>query len=174
MKLVGLVAYLDERSADRALEVHAALVAEGVRSHLVVAGDGPMRPALEADVRRRRLEDTVTLLGRRLDVEWILAGLDVLVITSDREGIPGVAVEALMAGCPVVTVPVGGVAEVVENGVTGLVLADADPNRMAEAVVSLLGDEPRILSMRQASRGRIERFSVSDHCEGVREPAARA
>ena len=68
------------------------------------------------------------------------AGVDLLLLTSEAEGIPGVAIEALMAGCPVVTVPVGSVAEVVEDGVTGVVMATADPAAMAAAVVSLLDD----------------------------------
>jgi glycosyltransferase involved in cell wall biosynthesis len=160
--LVAFVGYLDARKrADRAVEVHARLVAGGGQAHLVVVGDGPRRDALEADVARRGVGDSVSFLGRRADVEQVLAGADVLVITSDVEGIPGVAIEALMAGCPVVTVPVGGVAEVVEDGVTGVVLADADPGRAADTVRALLDDEPRRRAMGAAGRARTDRFSAA-------------
>ena len=100
-------------------------------------------------------------LGRRTDVEWILAGVDLLVLTSDLEGMPGVAIEAAMAGCPVVSIPVGGIDEVVEDGVTGLVLADADPGRMAEAVAALLADADRRHAMGTAARAGSERFSAA-------------
>jgi len=160
--VVAFVGYLDARKrADRAVEVHAHVVAGGACAHLVVVGDGPRRAALEADVARRGVTEAVTFLGRRADVEHLLAGADLLLITSAVEGIPGVAIEALMAGCPVVTVPVGGVAEVVEDGVTGVVLADADPGRAADAVRALLDDGVRRLAMGAAGRARTDRFSAA-------------
>src|SRR4029079_7702782 len=114
---------------------------------------------LEAEAARAGATDRVTFLGRRDDVERILAGAEVLLVTSDLEGVPGVAIEAAMAGCPVVSVPVGGVADVVEDGVTGLVVADADVAHLADAVVALLEDPARRDVMSRAGRARTEDFS---------------
>jgi glycosyltransferase involved in cell wall biosynthesis len=103
----------------------------------------------------------VTFLGGRDDIERVLGGVDLVLLTSEAEGIPGVAIEALMAGCPMVSVPVGGVAEVVEHGVTGLVVDDERPAVMAEAVARLLADDETRAAMGRESRSRTDRFSAS-------------
>ena len=134
---------------------------EGCTAHLVVAGTGPLRPELEAHAERLGVAGAVTFLGHRHDVEWVFGGVDLALLTSEAEGIPGVAIEALMAGCPMVTVPVGGVTEVVEHGVTGLVLDGFEPAAMAEAVARLLADDDTRAAMSRAARLRTDRFSAS-------------
>jgi glycosyltransferase involved in cell wall biosynthesis len=159
--LVGFVGHLvRQKRPERALEVLARLRAEGGTAHLVVAGSGPLRPELEAQAGRLGVTGSVTFLGQRDDVECVLGGLDVVLLTSETEGIPGVAIEALMAGCPVVTVPVGGVGAVVEHGITGLVLDGNDPAPMAEAVARLLADDETRVAMSRESRSRTDRFSA--------------
>ena len=160
--LLGFVGHLvDQKRPERAVEVLAGVVAAGRTAHLVVAGGGPLEPVLEDVVARRGLEGSVSLLGHRDDVERILAGVDLLLLTSEAEGIPGVAIEALMAGCPVVTVPVGSVAEVVEDGVTGVVMPTADPAAMAATVVGLLEDDAARARMSEEARRRTARFSAA-------------
>ncbi len=127
----------------------------------MVAGTGPLRPDLEAHAERLGVAGAVTFLGHRSDVEWVFGGVDVALLTSEAEGIPGVAIEALMAGCPMVTVPVGGVTEVVEHGVTGLVLDGDEPAEMAAAVARLLDDDETRAAMSRAARLRTDRFSAS-------------
>jgi glycosyltransferase involved in cell wall biosynthesis len=160
--LVGFVGHLvSQKRPERALEVLARLRSRGCPVHLVVAGTGPLRAELEARADRLGVHTGVTFLGQRRDVEWVLGGVDLALLTSEAEGIPGVAIEALMAGCPVVTVPVGGVTEVVEHGVTGLVLDGDDPAAMAEAVARLLADGETRERMSRESRARTDRFSAS-------------
>lgn len=160
--LIGFVGHLvQQKRLDRALEVLALLPAQGCRAHLVVAGTGPLLRDLEAQAESLGVAGAVTFLGHRDDVEWVFGGVDLTLLTSEAEGIPGVAIEALMAGCPMVTVPVGGVTEVVEHGVTGLVLEDDDPATMAEAVARLLADDDTRAAMSRASRLRTDRFSAS-------------
>jgi glycosyltransferase involved in cell wall biosynthesis len=136
--LIGIVGALSpEKRLDRDLDVLALLAARACAAHLVVVGTGSLRSELEAHARRLGLAEAVTFLGYRDDVEWIMGGLDLALLTSDTECMPGVAIEALMAGCPMVTVRVVGVAEVVEHGVTGLVVgqlrADGDGGRRGAA-----------------------------------------
>jgi len=136
-------------------EVHAL----GERAHLVVAGDGPLRRELERDAARRGLTPYVHLLGARRDVEYIIGGIDVLVLTSGAEGVPGVLIEALMVGCPVVTVRVGGVSTIVEDGKTGFVVDTASPAAMAERVLRLLRDAELRTKFSVAGRRRSSEFS---------------
>jgi glycosyltransferase involved in cell wall biosynthesis len=160
--LVGFVGHLvSQKRPERALEVLARLRSRGCPAHLVVTGTGPLRPVLEARAELLGVGTGVTFLGQRHDVEWVLGGVDLALLTSEAEGIPGVAIECLMAGCPVVTVPVGGVTEVVEHGVTGLVLDGDDPDAMAEAVAGLLADGETREGMSRESRARTDWFSAS-------------
>jgi glycosyltransferase involved in cell wall biosynthesis len=160
--LIGFVGHLvRQKRPERALDVMALLRAQGSPAHLVVAGAGPLRDELDTRVQLLGLGGAVTFLGHRSDVEWVFGGVDLAVLTSEAEGIPGVAIEALMAGCPMVTVPVGGVTEVVEHGVTGLVLDDDEPATMAAALTGLLGDEWTRKAMSTESRRRTDRFTAS-------------
>jgi glycosyltransferase involved in cell wall biosynthesis len=160
--LIGIVGALSPvKRFDRALEVLALLAAQGCRAHLVVAGSGRTRPELEAHADRLGVAESVTFLGHRDDVERIFAGVDLALLTSDTECMPGVSIEALMAGCPMVTVPVSGAADVVEDGVTGIVLDSFEPAAMADAVAQLLADDELRAAMSGAARSRTDRFSAS-------------
>ncbi len=120
-----------------------------------------MRAALEDQVAERLLDAYVHVLGEREDVEHIFGGIDVFVLTSDHEGIPGVLIEAQMAGCPVVTPLIGGVRDVIEDGVTGMITAHSDPKEIAHGVVELLGDRERRTRMVEAARRRASQFTSS-------------
>jgi glycosyltransferase involved in cell wall biosynthesis len=164
--LVGFVGHLvPQKRPDVAVEVVGRLRDQGVAAHLVLVGGGPLAPEVATLVDRSALGDRVALLGHRPDVERVLAGVDLLVLPSDDEGMPGVAIEAQMAGCPVVAFPVGGVAEVVGHGETGLVLADHDPVAMADAVAELLADPDGLAAMGAAARVRSQRFSMATAAE---------
>jgi glycosyltransferase involved in cell wall biosynthesis len=160
--LIGFVGHLvGQKRPDRALEVLTQLRLRGCAAHLVVAGAGPLRTDLEARAHRLGVGGALTFLGERDDIEWVLGGSDLALLTSEAEGVPGVAIEAMMAGCPMVSVPVGGVAEVIEDGATGLVLETDDPATMAQAVAQLLADDETRQAMSRECRSRINRFSAS-------------
>jgi glycosyltransferase involved in cell wall biosynthesis len=160
--LVGFVGhFVDQKRPDVAVEVVAALAERGVEVHLVMAGEGPRSGAVKLQVGKAGLAERVHLLGHVSEVEQVLGGIDLLILTSDGEGMPGVAIEAQMAGCPVVSFPVGGVAAVVANGETGLVLASHEVTAMADAVSGLLADRERLDGMGRAARLRAARFSMA-------------
>jgi glycosyltransferase involved in cell wall biosynthesis len=160
--LVGFVGNLGrEKRPERTLDVLARVLARGQRAHLVVAGDGPLRTPLEHEIRERGLGAHVSLLGYRPDIERLYGGVDLLLLTSDVEGIPGVAIEAQMAGCPVVSFPTGGVSEAVEDGLTGVVLERPDTALMAEHVLLLLQCPDRRDRLGREGRRRADRFSTT-------------
>jgi glycosyltransferase involved in cell wall biosynthesis len=158
--LIGFVGHLiAQKRPDRALDVLVAMHRLGERAHLVVAGDGPLRGQFEQDVMTRELGDFVHVLGHRNDIPQILAALDVFILTSDAEGLPGVLIEAQMAGCPVVTVPVGGVRDLVDDGETGIVTDGLDPEELATRVIELLRDPHLRFRLGERARRRAVRFS---------------
>lgn len=160
--LVGLVGYLvAQKQPQHAVEALASLRRAGTDAHLVVAGSGPLSGALATRAAELGLREHVSLLGHRDDVAQVLGALDALVLTSASEGIPGIVVEAAMAGCPVVTYPLGGVAEVVDDGVTGVVLGQGDPDALAEVLRDLLGDPVRRAAMGVAARRRGADFAMA-------------
>lgn len=113
-----------------------------VRQHssdarLVLVGDGPQRPAIEQLVRQLELTAVVSLLGVRSDVPRLLAGADVCLLTSVSEGIPLTLIEAMAAELPVIATQVGGVEEVVEHEVTGLLAPAGDDAALAAHIARL-------------------------------------
>jgi glycosyltransferase involved in cell wall biosynthesis len=101
------------------------------------------------------------VLGHRDDIADLLAAIDVLILTSDSEGLPGVLIEAQMAGCPIVTVPVGGVRDLVDDGETGVVIDEIDQGELATRVVELLRDPLLRGRLGERARRRAVRFSSS-------------
>ena len=113
---------------------------------VLVAGDGPDRPMVEGLIDELDLHDTVMLLGLRSDVPDLLAALDVAVCPSDSEGSPLSIMEYMDAGLPVVSTNVGGVPDLIDDGVHGLLVPRRDPEALARAMAELLRD-------RRARRG---------------------
>ena len=128
---------------DLFLQAAARIAAHSGQARFVIAGDGRERQRLQALARALRLEDKVLFLGHRDDVYDVLRALDLLVLSSDHEGLPMVLLEALCLGTTVVARNVGGISEVIRNDVNGILIDSSDPESLAEACVQLLGDPPR-------------------------------
>lgn len=125
--------------------------------HLVVAGDGPNRRALE--LRAKPLGDRVHWLGQRDDVAAWLGGADVFVHPSHEEGLGQVVIEAMAAGVPVVSTTAGGLPEIV--GSDGTLVRPGDPNALATALAAVLAD-PKARERAVAAAPRIwHNFDVS-------------
>jgi len=176
--LIGFVGHLvPQKRPERALDVLEGVLTRDQSAHLVIAGSGPLRSRLEKEIAERGLSASVSLLGHRSDVETVYGGVELVVLTSDAEGIPGVALESLLTGCPVVTFPLGGVGTVVEDGKTGIVLDRADASLMAEHVVRLLRDPECRCRLGAEGRRRADAFSMrraaTEYSERFVELAAR-
>ena len=161
VRLLGLVGHLiAQKQPERALEVLRGVRERGIDAHLVVAGDGPLRPAFLEKCEREGLTPFTHMLGTVSDVESVLGALDALLLTSDTEGIPGIVIEAQMCALPVVTFDIGGVATVVLNNVTGAIVAPRDVAAMTQRTTALLQDEAGIERMREAAREHAARFAT--------------
>jgi glycosyltransferase involved in cell wall biosynthesis len=156
--VIGVVC---ELRAQKALEVlfaaAASLRQEFPELRVLVAGDGPERGRLEEEVRRLDLGGTVLLLGIRRDVPALLDALDVAVLSSDYEGSPLSVMEYMAAGKPVVSTRVGGVPDLVEDGVHGLLVEPRDPAALAAAIGRLLRDPAEARRLGEQGRERQRR-----------------
>ncbi len=141
-----------------------AKVREQVPAVLVMVGDGPDRGAAENEARRLGVQDHVRFLGRIDAVAPLLAVADVYVLATDRESFGLSALEAQACGVPVVAAGVGGIPEVVEDGVTGLLRPVGDTGAFAEAIITLLTD--RVLWKRQ-SEAAVARARARFHIDDV-------
>lgn len=117
-----------------------------------LVGDGPDRPAIEAQLERLGLIQSVRLLGDRSDVPELLAASDVFVCSSRSEGMPVSILEAMAVGLPVVASAVGGVPELVDHGHTGLLVGPGTVDALTDALGQLIGD--RELRERMGRAGR--------------------
>lgn len=131
------------------------LAQEGLAPAVWIAGDGEERVALEALARERSLT-RVQFLGRRSDVADLLHAADLFAMPSRREGLGVAALEALACGCPVVASRVGGLAEVIEDGVSGLLVAPEDPAALAEALAALIRDPQQRVRFAAEGHARID------------------
>jgi glycosyltransferase involved in cell wall biosynthesis len=126
-----------------------------------IVGDGPDRPAVEAEIRAAGLAGAIELAGERRDVPQLLAGADVFVLSTQSEGAPLSILEAMAAGLPVVAAAVGGVPELIEHGGTGLLVPPADPAALAAALERLLRDAGLRRALGAAGRARVRaRFDI--------------
>ncbi len=161
--LVGTVGRLVPIKGLRYFIAAAAQVSRLVPEvRFVIIGDGPERAALERQVSQEGLDDRVFFLGWRRDVQRLYPDLDVVVLASLHEGTPVAIIEAMAAGRSVVATRVGGVPDVVQDGVTGLLVPPEDPGAIGDAVVRLLRspDERRRLGL-EARRHVHPRFTAT-------------
>jgi glycosyltransferase involved in cell wall biosynthesis len=126
----------------------------------LIAGEGPERTDLEAAARRSAVEDRVRLLGPRDDVPALLAACDVFVLPSLFEGAPLAILEAMAAGRPVVASRIGGVDELLLDGVTGLLVPPADPAALAGAILRLIATPALRVRLADAGRERARAFDA--------------
>jgi glycosyltransferase involved in cell wall biosynthesis len=137
---------------------------------LAVAGDGPLRPLL-AEAARLRGAPSISLLGRLPgpDVPRFLSAVDLLALPSYDEGQPRAVLEGLAMARPVVASAVGGVPELIQHGVNGLLVPPGDRAAFVEALKALLDDDALRAQLGQRGRQSVMRFDIED---GLRRLAA--
>lgn len=161
--VVGCVARLvPVKGVEDAIEATAQLRSLSTPVHLVLVGDGPQRPALERLVTALRLQDRAHFFGLRRDVPDLLPLFDVVVLLSRNEGMGRVIVEAQAAGVPVVATRVGGIPDLVVEGITGILVPPADPAALADAIRSLAEDRGAWARMKAAARTHVAQGLSAD------------
>lgn len=156
---VLFIGHLDEQKRPLLfLDVMRQILDEGIGATAAIVGSGPLLDDVTLDANMVGVE----VLGPRDDVPDLLSDSDLLVLTSQPpEGMPGVLIEAGLTGIPVVATDVPGADEIVDDGVTGMLVGVDDVAGLVDAVSSLLRDPQRRLQMGQAARARcLDEFSI--------------
>ena len=142
-QIVGVIARLEAEKGHRTLlEAWPLVLAAQPRAWLLIVGEGSERDSLEAEAASLGISDRVVFTGRREDVPAVTAALDVSVLPSYREAQCLSVLEAMALGRPVVASRVGGIPEMIEDGVSGLLVPPNDREALASAIVRLLADHP--------------------------------
>ena len=137
-----------------------AVLRRSVPAVLVLAGDGPELPKAEAMARDLGVRDDLRLLGQQAQIEAVLQASDLFLLPSRAESFGLAALEAMACGCPVLGYHAGGLPEVVEDGVSGILCPEGGDVCLGSLAARLLLDEPRYQAMRVAARTRAEQFGT--------------
>jgi L-malate glycosyltransferase len=167
--VVGNVAALVPHKGQRHLIEAAHLVVQQMPDvRFLILGEGELREMLERQVREYRLEKHVFLPGFRTDVLGCMKGFDLFVMSSVTEGLGTALLDAMACGRAVVASRTGGIPEVVDDGVTGRLVAPRDHGAMAQAILGLLADGAVRRRMGEAGLARVEaRFTVERMIAGT-------
>lgn len=162
--VIGSVAMLRPEKDQATLLRAARLVVDRLPdTRILLVGDGPLRGQLERLAAALGIADNVVFAGVRDDVPQVLSVMDVFALTSTTESSPISVIEAMAAARPVVSTAVGGVSELLVDGISGHLVPAADPVALADRLVGLLLDRELAASMGAAGQRRVaSRFSLVD------------
>lgn len=149
------------RAARRVLE-------QAPDARVVIAGDGPLRDALQSEARRLGLGDRVFFLGFQAGAQALMAQCDILVNPSLGEALGNAVLEAMALGKPVIGAAAGGMPEVIADGETGLIVPPADVDALAAAILRLLANPATAHVMGQRARARVQQmFTIERMTSGL-------
>ena len=166
--LLGNVAALvDAKDHAMLLNAMPPVLKELPSLHLIVVGEGPLRPQVEAQIARLGIGSSVHLLGRRNDVPQLLRAMDAFVLSSSHEGRGGAVLEAMICGLPVAATDAGGLPELVMHEKTGFLSPVGDAQTLARNIVRIFREPALAREVAgQAAAYVRERFCVEAMVEG--------
>ncbi len=153
--LLAAASLVPRKGLDVLIDALALLEARGLAPRTWIAGEGPMRALLEERAQRAALDARVTFLGARNDVPDLIAAADVFVHPAHREGLGIAALEAMALARPVVASRVGGLAESVVDGRTGILVPPGDARALADALERVLRDGALRAALGNAGPARV-------------------
>ncbi len=160
--LVTTVANLrPEKGYDVLLDTVRRVADEGLDVRFVAVGRGPLEAEIHARHRELGLGDHLQLLGERDDVLRLLAGSDVFLLASWQEGLPVSLMEATSMGMPIIATAVGGVPQIITDGVDGLIVPPGEPDLLAGAVRRLASDPELRARLGTGAKERSAMFNVA-------------
>jgi len=170
-QIVGVVARLEpEKGHQTLIDAWPHVLREVPDAYLLVVGEGSRRDALEQQAAANRVAHRVVFTGRRDDIPAVTAALDVAVLPSHREAQGLSILEAMALSRPVVASDVGGIPEMIQDGVTGLLVPHDEPEALAAAIVRLLKDHSFADTIARAGHDLVhDRFCIELMVKAVEE-----
>ena len=170
-QIVGVVARLEpEKGHQTLLDAWPLVLRDVPDAYLLIVGEGSRRDFLEQRAQENRVAHRVVFTGRRDDVPAVTAALDVAVLPSHREAQGLSILEAMALSRPVVASDVGGIPEMIEDGVTGLLVPHDQPDALAAAIVRLLTDHSLADTIARAGHDLVhDRFCIELMVRSVEE-----
>jgi glycosyltransferase involved in cell wall biosynthesis len=150
-----------EKGYDVLLEAARLAVVVGAPIRFLSVGTGELAPRLEEARDASGLRGHLDFLGRRSDTLRLMAGCDLFVLPSSQEGMPVALMEAMSMGLPVVATNVGGVPDIVRDGVDGILVPAGRPDLLARALEQLCEDRDLLWRLAEGARLRSERFDIA-------------
>ncbi|HBF33393.1 TPA: hypothetical protein DDW35_02395 [Candidatus Sumerlaeota bacterium] len=129
---------------------------------ILIAGDGGLREELEKIAAQKSVADKIQFLGKRDDIPELLQAADLYMMASFKEGFSNALIEAMAAGLPVVATDVGGNAEAVEQGKSGVIVPPHDDDAFVAAVARLVDNADERARLSEGARTRAQRFSLNN------------
>jgi len=169
-KIVGIIAAFARYHKDHQSFLQAAKLVKNQfpMVQFLLVGEGEERSLVEDTVASLGLREDVQLTGFRNDIPQILSIMNIFVLSSFREGLGSSILEAMAGSLPVVATNVGGIPEIVKDGITGILVPLRNPNALSEAILTLLRNEDKAKEMGQAGYRLVkEKFSVEKMAEGT-------
>jgi sugar transferase (PEP-CTERM/EpsH1 system associated) len=170
-RIIGMVARLDPIKNHKSLIMSMqSVIKKFPEAILLIIGDGPIRNELEVFVEKCDLKKNVTFLWTRHDIPQLLSVMDIFVLCSMSEGLPITLLEAMAGGKPIVATRVGGIPEVIEHNINGLLIPSGNIEALLDAILELLRDTEKAKQLGAAAERKFERnFSLSSMVEKYQE-----
>ena len=157
----GVIGY--GKGVDSLIEAFPLVLGQFPKAKLLIVGEGPDKLSIQQRVQELGIENSVQFLPWVGDITEIMSAFDIFVLPSKAEGMPWTVLESMACAKPVIATAVGGIPEAVEDGKTGILLPDSNPESIARAVCSLFENPEMALNMGRLGRKRIEENFTAFH-----------
>jgi glycosyltransferase involved in cell wall biosynthesis len=146
---------VDVKNYELLIRSFAAVKHQVSRAHLLLVGDGPLNGPLRDLADELNVSESVHFAGYQSEIWTFLDAMDLFILTSKSEGTPQAVLEASVAGLPIIASNVGGLAQVIEDGRTGLLFPSHDCDALTSAIMRLIGDLPLRVALARAGKARV-------------------
>ncbi|MBF8964226.1 glycosyltransferase [Pontibacter sp. FD36] len=159
-----------QKRLDVWMEIAADILKRMPEAHFIIVGDGPLKEELLAKRKALGLEERLHMPGLKTDVKPYFSAMDIYMMSSIFEGLPIALLEAMSCGCAVISTEAGGVGEVVEEGMSGLLCDVDDYSKLADYGVQLLQNQEQLAALATGARERVQTdFSINKMTKQLEE-----
>jgi glycosyltransferase involved in cell wall biosynthesis len=155
------------------IEAIPEVLKEFKEAKFLIVGDGPLENKLKVAGKKLKIDDKIIFTGFKREIKEVLTAIDIFVIPSLLEGLPMILLESMAMAKPIIATDIEGMQEVLENGITGLLVPPRDPKVLSESIIELLNHRDKAYLIGATARKVVEeRFSVDvmvQRVEGVYE-----